>query len=481
MRVNRRYFLSYLGSTALGLFALDSLGNIEAVAAPVAGGTLNARNVPKFVAPLVVLPVMPPSSPNAYSIAMRQISQQILPRPFAATEVWAYGSTADDRTFHSPAWTIEARRGVATEVTWINELKDANGHYLPHLLPVDPTLHWANPPGPRDMRSTFTTTPGPYKGPVPIVTHVHGMENVEDWSDGYPEAWYLPAASNLSPDHAREGTWYDFFRGKSGGRGWASGQATYRYPNSQRPSALWFHDHTLGITRLNLYAGPAGFYIIRSEAASDHPTVAGGNNTATLPDGRYEIAFVVQDRSFNADGSLYTGLALTLRPLCRPVYSERRRVANLGTRILRQLHAGERPGLALPFGRAATLPPSHPERIQLALPDSEIQRPRRRHLADRDGGRISARTGQDEAALAGPAERADVIVDFAKVRPGQNITLRNIGPDGPYQTDKVGARRTHARPAGSCSFALIEDLATLISPAIRSPGSARYRSPWRWA
>ena len=95
---------------------------------------------------------------------------------------------------------------------------DANGNYLPHLLPVDPTLHWANPPGGddgRDTRPTFTVDPGPYTGPVPIVTHVHGAVGVGDESDGYAEAWYLPAASNIPAGYATEGTWYDFFAGKA--------------------------------------------------------------------------------------------------------------------------------------------------------------------------------------------------------------------------------------------------------------------------
>ena len=305
MRIDRRLFLAYVGGTVLTAFAIDNSSNAEAIAISVPGGTLNVRNVPKFVTALSVPPAMPQSGPSAYSIAVRQHSQQILPQPLPMTKVWAYGSTTDDGSFHSPSCTIEAVRGTPIEVAWINELKDADGRYLPHLLPVDPTLHWANPPGPRDMRPTFARTPGPYTGPVPTVTHVHGMEGVEDWSDGYAEAWYLPAASNISPDYASEGTWYDFFRTKSGGRGWALGQATYRYANTQRPSTLWFHDHTLGITRLNVYAGPVGFYIIRSDAAGDHPTAAGANATAVLPSGDYEIPLAIQDRSFNADGSLF--------------------------------------------------------------------------------------------------------------------------------------------------------------------------------
>ncbi len=82
---------------------------------------------------------------------------------------------------NAPSLTIEAKWNTPVRVKWINDLKDANGNFLPHLLPVDPTLHWANPPGGitgRDTRPTFTSTPGPYTGPVPIVTHVHGAVGV---------------------------------------------------------------------------------------------------------------------------------------------------------------------------------------------------------------------------------------------------------------------------------------------------------------
>ena len=119
---------------------------------------------------------------------------------------------------NAPSLTIEAQYNRPVRVKWINDLVDANGNFLPHLLPVDPTLHWANPPGGiagRDTRPTFTSTPGPYTGPVPIVTHAHGAVGVGDESDGYAEAWYLPAADNIPAGYATEGTWYDFFAGKA--------------------------------------------------------------------------------------------------------------------------------------------------------------------------------------------------------------------------------------------------------------------------
>ena len=123
-------------------------------------------------------------------------------------------------------------------VKWINELVDGNGNHLPHLLPVDPTLHWANPPGgdggARHRGRCSTTTPGAYDGPVPIVTHVHGAVGVGDESDGYAEAWYLPAAADIPAGYATEGTWYEFFAGKASaayGVEWGPGFATFQYPN----------------------------------------------------------------------------------------------------------------------------------------------------------------------------------------------------------------------------------------------------------
>ena len=113
-----------------------------------------------------------------YEISMRQIMQQILPAGLPATTVWGYGAVKSASKkglllHNAPSLTIEANAGTPVRVKWINDLKDANGNYLPHLLPVDPTLHWANPPGGtggRDTRPTFTITPGAYSGPVPMVT-----------------------------------------------------------------------------------------------------------------------------------------------------------------------------------------------------------------------------------------------------------------------------------------------------------------------
>ncbi len=132
------------------------------------------------------------SSPTVdyYRVAVRQFTQQILPAPHRPTTVWGYGSTTDAGTFHSPAFTIEATVNRHVEVTWMNQLMDGSGNYLPHLLPVDQTVHWANPPGGIAGRDMHGDDPRPYRGPVPIVTHLHGGHTTDE-SDGYPEAWYL--------------------------------------------------------------------------------------------------------------------------------------------------------------------------------------------------------------------------------------------------------------------------------------------------
>ena len=213
IRFSRRTFVAWVGGAGAGFYLF---GRLPGASAPVAlaqipGGSLDPRLVPKYQTPLLVPPVMPRAatitqsggkSIDYYEISMRQFSQQILPAGLPPTMVWGYGAvTAQSKrgllVHNAPSLTIEARWNRPVRVKWINDLKDANGNFLPHLLAVDPTLHWANPPGGaegRDDRPTFDATPGPYAGPVPIVTHVHGAVGVGDESDGYAEAWYLPDA-----------------------------------------------------------------------------------------------------------------------------------------------------------------------------------------------------------------------------------------------------------------------------------------------
>jgi len=354
----------------------------SALAVPVAGGTLNPTNVPKYVTPLVIPPVMPTATTKIgqpgtedYDIAVRQFQQQILPGgiwnvatgvpggtlTYPPTTVWSDGSALDpmpdssgtlggglgvapapNSSFNYPAFTVENTSGVMTKVRWLNELVQdpvacfygtPNGtscNYLPHLLPVDQTLHWANPGNADCIPHGGMTNPNrtdcetlnqlPYMGPVPIVTHVHGA-HVNPESDGYPEAWWLPNADDIPGIYATSGTRYGEWT--NDGANSVGGSAFFAYENSQEATTIWYHDHSMGMTRLNVYAGPAGFWLIRGGAHGDDmvdDSSKPGSNDGVLPgpapvagdqvlglnvegdplrNAIREIPVVIQDRSFD--------------------------------------------------------------------------------------------------------------------------------------------------------------------------------------
>jgi spore coat protein A, manganese oxidase len=470
---SRRTFIAWVGGAGAGFYLF---GRLPGMSAPVAlaavpGGSLDPLSVPKYQTPLLIPPVMPKADTivrrgqtvDYYEISMRQFAQQVLPAGLPATTVWGYGAVKSASPsglllHNAPSLTIEAHVSRPVRVKWINDLKDADGDFLPHLLPVDPTLHWANPPGGvqgRDERPTFTETPGPYTGPVPMVTHVHGAVGVADDSDGYAEAWYLPAAKNIPPGYARNGTWFRFFAAKAAGSygvGWGPGFAVFQYPNENRASTIWYHDHALGMTRLNVYAGPAGFYIVRGGPAGDDAVTDSRSGTRAVlpgpapaandpfPPSRtyYEIPIAIQDRSFNSDGSLFypdsrvffDGIVHDyipegeFSPIWNPEFFgntimvngktwpfqtvERRRYR------FRFLDGCQSRFLILDFG---------------GIPGVEVWQ------IGNEGGFLAAPVNltadHGNRLLMALAERADVIVDFTNVPVG-NYVLANVGPDEPF-------------------------------------------------
>ncbi len=404
-----------LARLAAGLAALVA-GDAAPARAALPGGTLDPTTIPKYEASLVVPPAMPRTAvlsqpggkkTDSYEIALRQFEQQILPPGMPATTVWSYGSlsmpgtAAQGGSFHYPAFTIEAKWRQAVRVKWVNDLVDANGDFLPHLLPVDQTLHWANPPGeclegpPRP--DCEGASQEPYTGPVPMVVHLHGGASTQE-NDGFPEAWYLPAANDIQVPFTT-GTRYESFRALSPlGALWEPGTAVFEYGNDQAAATIWYHDHSLGMTRQNVYAGPAGFYLLRggpSDAVVG--TLPGPAPALGDPPGTpyYEIPIAIQDRSFDADGSLFypdnrllRGTRAGSAPDPLPARPRRlraeRRAADLEPRVLREHDRGERPHVALPRRRAAPLPPALTERQPVALPDP-AHGGRPQLLADRRG------------------------------------------------------------------------------------------------
>jgi FtsP/CotA-like multicopper oxidase with cupredoxin domain len=469
--MERRTFIKLTSAGALGLFVGGGLGPPSLLgAAAIPGGTFDPADIPKYRTPLLVPPQMPRAGikrqgrrlVDYYEISLRQFAQQILPAPLPATTVWGYGpakvlSPRAPVIYNAPSLTIEANWKRPTRIKWINDLTDANGNYLPHLLPVDPTLHWANPPGGvngRDTRPTWTSTPEPYSGPVPMVTHVHGAVGVGDESDGYPEAWFLPDAQDVPGGHATNGTWYDFFAGKAAasfGEAWGAGYNVSQYPNNET-GTKWYHDHSLGLTRLNVYAGPAGFYIVRGGPQGDLEVRDSRNDRlAILPRPApseldqlissrafHEIPIVVQDRSFDANGALFypdtraffdgvEGPYLPdtdLSPIWNPEFFGNTLMTNGNTwpyldveqrrYRFRFLNGTQSRFLILDF-------------TELTAHGTEVWQ------IGNEGGFLAEPVDLTEGPpmLLGPAERADVIVDFTDCTPGAFI-LRNIGPDEPF-------------------------------------------------
>jgi len=406
-----------------------------------------------------------------YEIAMRKFDQQILPTPLPATPVFGYGPVIAQngpQIFNAPSLTIEARWNKPVRVKWTNELVDDTGAYVSHILPVDQTLHWANPPGGDTGKDTRGTDPTAYQGPVPIVTHVHGAHTYEE-SDGYPEAWYLPNASNIPGGYAMSGSFYSQFNNEYQNRyndaSWEPGTSVFQYPNDQRATTLWYHDHTLGMTRLNVYAGPAGFYIVRGgpddivldpkgkPAILPGPAPALGDAPGT---NYYEIPIVIQDRSFNMDGSLFfpgdraffEGLninqlqipftpdpgcdaeASDVSPIWNPEFFGNMMMINGNTwpyldveqrrYRFRFLNGCNSRFLILDFSSIPGL-----EVWQIGAEGGFLPAPVNLTVANRN------------RLLLALAERADLIFDFTNVPLGNHV-LTNIGPDEPFGGGEPG-------------------------------------------
>jgi len=476
--ITRRQFIQ-VGSMAGAALLLPTKWIRRAWAA-IPGGTLGPPDVPKYSQALIIPPAMPRRAVlptmgkpvSYYEIAVRQFQQQILgpENSMPPTTVWSYGAAwlpgtvFQGGSFHYPALTIEARWKAPVRVKWMNELVNGDGDYLPHLLTVDPTLHWANPPGGvagRDMRPTFGSTPDPYTGPVPIVTHVHGAHTTDD-SDGYAEAWYLPAAGNIPAGYATEGSYYDTFKARAvNGQAWAPGSAVFEYPNDQRAATLWYHDHTLGMTRLNVYAGPAGFYLLRGgpddtvldtkgrPAVLPGPAPALGDAPGTA---YYEIPLAIQDRSFNADGSLFYPNSreffdgatrdnpgyipdTDLSPNWNPEFFGNMMVVN--GRTWPYLNVEQR-RYRFRFLNGCN------SRFLILQMDNELPF----WQIGAEGGFLPAPVGRVQMLMS-PAERTDVIVDFSSIPAGTIITLLNVGPDEPFGGGTPGVDFDPADPDGT--------------------------------
>jgi spore coat protein A len=305
-----------------------------------------------FVDPLPIPAVLQPTGTRAdgvpqYEVTMSEVAQQ-LHRDLPATDVWTYNGTF-------PGPTIEAVTGQPIEVRYVNDLPTGNRRRGGHALEVDECAH-----GPNYWQDTART-----------VVHLHGG--------------HVPARVDGHPD-------YDFMPGEFD---------VYEYPNNQPAATLWYHDHALGITRLNVYMGLAAYYLIRDDF----------ENNLGLPSGQYEIPIVVQDRTFNPDGSFF------YPPTIQNAFFGEKVLANGKVWPFLDVDQGMYRFRFLNGSQART----YKLRLEnLADPAQVIPF----QLIGTDGGLISAPIALGDFTMA-PAERFDVVVDFGGFPAGTEIVLRN--------------------------------------------------------
>jgi bilirubin oxidase len=447
MKVTRRQLMR--AGIVTGAAAAIGGPQLLAQSNKAAAATIDPTTISQFVTPLFIMPVMPmlgtTSSYDGYSLAARPFTQQMLPSGFPATTALGFGSTSAPGSFRVPSYTIEATVDRETRLTWYNQMLQANGNYQPPLLPIDPTLHWFNAQAGvsgRDSHSTFTSTPGPYTGPLPLVVHLHGSHDYEE-NDGYPEAWFLPAANNIPAGYATVGSYYEQFKEEAQqnyGVVWQSASSTYVFANDQRATNLWFHDHSLGITRTSVRSGLLGMYMLRGGSSDLPPGVLPGP-APRLGDppglSYYEIPLVFQDATFNTDGSLYFPPANTswagpyipttdIPPIWNAVFTGSTILVNGNTwpylnveprryrfRLLNG--CGVRPLTLKVVADPNGTPPQ-----EVALPIWVI---------GSDGGFLPA--PQELQGTTGlpilQSERYDIIIDFTGLTPGTNLYMTNEG------------------------------------------------------
>ena len=402
----------------LSILMISTLAAFAAKPAPPPGPTLNPKTIPKYTQQLVIPPAYTPTNVlgvDTYSISMVSgVSQQILPAPLPATTTWAYSGvvTGGGVLAHSPAATFEAVKGTPVQVTWTNAITSD------YMFLVDPTLHWADPtnptPGTMRMWDTFPpTAPGIFTNTetddtlnaqttIPLVTHLHGGEVISDY-DGGPEQWFTNnvAIAQHGPD----------YRSATIGQ---TNAATYYYPNEQEAATLWYHDHALGLTRINVMSGLAGFYLLRDPTSTFDQYM-----TTNFEYGVNEIPIAIQDRSFNLDGSFWfdtVGVNPAVHPYWMPEF--------FGNTIM--VNGKVWPNLNVDRGlyRFRVLDGSNARFYTISLKDQTTGAKLPFTQIGTDGGYLKAPVTLKELTIA-PGERADIIVDFSGIAAGTKIIVEN--------------------------------------------------------
>ena len=306
------------------------------------------------------------------------------------TDVWGYQFPGLPATY--PGATIVAKKNKDVDILWNNALPTT------HLLPVDNTLHMAKPDD----------------GGITTVTHLHGG-HTESASDGLPEAWFTQGFGDTGPFWVKE---------------------TYHYDNDQEAATLWYHDHALGITRLNVYAGLAGFYLLRDD--NENKLI----NNNTIPGGDYEIEIVIQDRQFDANGQLFmpSGYEPEVDELPSPPFAESKPIETFpgGPSILAEFFGD----YILVNGKAWPYLEVEPRKYRFRLLNGSDSRfyilqfgsqSKEFFQIGTDNGLLPRPVTLTRLLIA-PGERADLVVDFTGMAQNTSVVLQNYGPaDEPFK------------------------------------------------
>lgn len=366
---------------------------------------------------------------DSYNLDIKQVKAQILPPGFPATKVFAYGDPLRPDTYTYPAHTIEARSTHISNVSGLGKpvkvkYTDSRSGTALHLAPIDHTIHGAM--AGRQMNPWPAVTaglvnqgiilqdpptgihPGAIEPDIRNIAHLHGAQVIDQGSDGYSEAWSSPTGAIGGATSANPTVPYN--------------PNPFDYTNNQESTMLWYHDHTLGITRNNVYAGLAGLYMIRDD------NEMGLITTNKIPSGQYEVPLVLQDRMFRRNGDLAypdfdinTGLGTTSDPSANPEFFGDVMVVN---------------GVSWPYlqveprkYRLRLLNGSNARFYTLTLRIAGTTTNVPFQVIGTEGGFLNAPITTNTLTM-GPAERYDIVVDFSTLL-GKNITIRNSA-NAPY-------------------------------------------------
>lgn len=356
----------------------------------------NELPIPRVFAPTVVQDGSGNVIRHEYTVSIAQTRIQMLPPGFPMTTVLAYGgqveipgSSVTEFVRTVPGPVFDNTRGIPSLVQWRNEI------FQPHFMPVDPTLHWANPLRMEPPVAPFLPFPPGYTNaqyPVPHVTHTHGLV-VENEMDGLAEQWFTPFEHRGPDFHTRD----------------------YLMPNDQPSTQLFYHDHTMGMTRLNVQSGLVGVaYFIRDP---NEPLDQPGS---PLPGGEYEIPLALMTRGFFTDGEINFPRSSNNPDNAYHSFGSGGDTSVVNGKVWPNLNVERRQY------RFRMLGADNSVVFNVTLDNNGTPVPMT--LIGAGGGYLPAPQVVENFQI-GITERADVLIDFSGFAPGTRITMLNANID----------------------------------------------------